>query len=44
MGGETLGPLKVLFPGIGEYHDQEWEWEGLGRRERKEGIGDFWRG
>jgi hypothetical protein len=26
MGGEALGPVKVLCPSIGECQDQEWEW------------------
>jgi hypothetical protein len=30
MGGEALGPLKVLCPSIGECQDQEWEWVGWG--------------
>jgi hypothetical protein len=30
MGGLTLGPVKALCPGIGEIHDQEWEWVGWG--------------
>jgi hypothetical protein len=30
MGGEGLGPVKVLCPGIGECQDQEWEWVGWG--------------
>jgi hypothetical protein len=30
MGGEVLGPVKVLCPSIGEGQDQEWEWEGWG--------------
>jgi hypothetical protein len=26
MGGEALGPVKVLCPSIGECQGQEWEW------------------
>jgi hypothetical protein len=26
MGGEALGPVKVLCPNIGERQDWEWEW------------------
>ena len=44
MGGEALGPVKVLCPSIGECQGQEAGVGGLGSRERGEGIGDFWRG
>jgi hypothetical protein len=30
MGGEALGPVKVLCPNIEECQDQEWEWVGWG--------------
>jgi hypothetical protein len=30
MGGEALGPVKVLCPSIGEHRGQEWEWVGWG--------------
>jgi hypothetical protein len=30
MGGEALGPVKVLCPSIGKCQDQEWEWVGWG--------------
>jgi hypothetical protein len=32
MGGEALGPVKVLCPSIGEClgQDQKWEWVGWG--------------
>jgi hypothetical protein len=30
MGGEALGPMKVLCPSIGECQGQEWEWMGWG--------------
>jgi hypothetical protein len=29
MGGEALGPVKVLCPSIGECQNWEWEWVGL---------------
>jgi hypothetical protein len=46
MGGEALGPVKVLCPSIGEGQDWEWEWVGWGQGKggREEGIGVFWRG
>jgi hypothetical protein len=44
MGGEALGPVKVLCTLIGECQGQEAGVGGLGNREREEGIGDFWRG
>ena len=40
MGGEALGPIKVLCPSLGEF--QEWEWVGWGAG--KGGIEGFWRG
>jgi hypothetical protein len=30
MGGEALGPVKALYPSIGECQDQDWEWVGWG--------------
>jgi hypothetical protein len=30
MGGEALGPVKVLCPSIGKCQDQEWKWVGWG--------------
>jgi hypothetical protein len=30
MGGEALGPVKVLCPSTGGCRDQEWEWIGWG--------------
>jgi hypothetical protein len=30
MGGEALGPVKVLCPSIGEFQGQDWEWEDWG--------------
>jgi hypothetical protein len=44
MGGEVLGPVKVLCPSIGECQGQEAGVGGLGSRGRAERIGDFWRG
>ena len=44
MGGEALGPVKVLCPTIGECLGQEAGVAGLGSRGRVERIGDFWRG
>jgi hypothetical protein len=44
MGGEALGPVKVLCPSIGEYLSQEVGVGGLESRGRGEGIGDFQRG
>jgi hypothetical protein len=44
MGGEALGPVKVLCPNIGECQGQEEVVGGLVSREREEGIGGFQRG
>jgi hypothetical protein len=41
MGGEALGPVKVLCPIIGECLDQEAGVGELVSRVRGEGIGDF---
>ena len=30
MGGENLGPVKVLCPSTGECQGQKWEWVGWG--------------
>ena len=40
MGGEALGPVKVLCPSTGEWQGQEDGMGGLGNRElgREEGI------
>jgi hypothetical protein len=39
MGGEALGPEKVLCPSIGESQDWAWEWivweQGKGERDRE---------
>jgi hypothetical protein len=40
MGGEALGPVKVLCPSVGECQGQEARVGGLGGREG-EGKGDF---
>jgi hypothetical protein len=44
VGGEALGPVKVLCPSIGEYQGQEEGVGGLGSRGRRERLGDFQRG
>jgi hypothetical protein len=44
MGGEALGPVKVLCPSIGECQGQEAGVGRLGSRRRGEGIGGFGRG
>jgi hypothetical protein len=41
MGGEALGPVKVLFPSIGECQGQEVEGGGLVSRGSREGIEGF---
>ena len=41
MGGEALGPMKVLYPSIGECQAREAGVGRLGSRERGERIGDF---
>jgi hypothetical protein len=41
MGGEALGPVKVLCPSIGDYQSQEAGVGGLVSRGRGEGIGGF---
>jgi hypothetical protein len=44
MGGEALGPVKVLCPSIGECQGQL---AGVGdfvNRARGKGLWDFWRG
>jgi hypothetical protein len=43
MGGEALGPVKVLCPIVWEFQDQEWEWVGWGGGGRGKEIGDFQR-
>jgi hypothetical protein len=40
MGGEALGPMKVLCPSIGECQEQEWEWVGWGARGGDKGFLD----
>ena len=44
MGGEALGPVKVLYPSIGKCQDQERIVSGLVSRARAEGIGFFFGG
>ena len=46
MGGEALGPVKVLCPSIGECQGQEAGVGALGSRGRGrvKGIRGFWRG
>jgi hypothetical protein len=44
MGGEALGPVKVLCPSIGECQSQEVGVGGLVSRVREEGIEGFQRG
>jgi hypothetical protein len=41
MGEEVLGPVKVLFPSIGECQGQEMGVGGFGSRGRQNGIGLF---
>jgi hypothetical protein len=43
MGGEALGPVKVLCPSVGEFQGQEAGVGRLGSRERG-GDGGGWRG
>jgi hypothetical protein len=45
MGGEALGPVKVLCPSIWEFQGQEaGVGGGVGSKERRMGIEDFRRG
>ena len=44
MGGAALGPVKALWPSVGECLGQEVGVGRLGNRESGEGIGDFQRG
>jgi hypothetical protein len=44
MGGEALGPVRVLCPSIRECQDQEAGVGGLVSRGRGDGIGGFWKG
>jgi hypothetical protein len=41
VGGEALGPVKVLYPSIGKCHGQETGVGRLGSRAREKGMGDF---
>jgi hypothetical protein len=42
VGGEAVGPVKVICPSIGECQDQEVGVGGLMNRVRGERIGGFW--
>jgi hypothetical protein len=44
MGGEALGPVKVLCPSIGECKGQGAGVGGFVSGGGREGIGAFWRG
>ena len=44
MGGEVLGPVKVLCPSVGECQGQGVGVGGLGSRGRGKEIGDLQRG
>jgi hypothetical protein len=44
MGGEALGPVKVICPSIGDCQGQEAGVGVLVSRRREEGIGGFQRG
>ena len=44
MGGKALGPVKFLYPSIGECQGQEAGVGALRSRGRLKGIGDFQRG
>ena len=44
MGGEPLGPVKVVCPSMGKCLGQEAGVGGLGSREWGKGIGDFFIG
>ena len=44
MGGEALGPVKVLCPSMEECQGWDAGVGGLGSSGRGERIGDFWRG
>jgi hypothetical protein len=41
VGGEALGPAKILGPSIGEFEGHEVGVDGLGVRGKEESIGDF---
>jgi hypothetical protein len=41
MGGEAFGPVKVLYPSVGECQGQEAGLGGLVSRERGKGVGVF---
>jgi hypothetical protein len=44
IGGETLGPVKALWPSVEECEDREVGVDGLENRGSGGGIGGFWRG
>ena len=44
MRGEALGPVKVLWPRIGECQGQKAGVGGFVSSGKMEGIGGFWRG
>ena len=44
MGGKALGPVKVLWPNIGECQGQKEGMGGLGSKGDWKGTGDFQRG
>ena len=44
MGGEALGPVKVLCSSVGDFQGQEAGVGGLVSRGKGEGIGGFQRG
>jgi hypothetical protein len=41
MGGEVLGPVKVLCPSIRECQGQKWEWMGWEAGREGRGVGIF---
>jgi hypothetical protein len=41
MGGEALGPVKVLCLSIGECQEHEWEWVGWGAGGGRRELGIF---
>jgi hypothetical protein len=41
MGGEALGPVKVLCPSLGKFQGQEAGVGELGSRGKEKGIGGF---
>jgi hypothetical protein len=41
MEGEALGPVKALYPSVGECQDQETGVSRLMSRRRRDGLGGF---